>query len=226
MMSRLLGLTLSGAILLMHPAGSDARPTKAPARTNSQTCSLSVADQIRNRQLDWPAFDLAGEIPKTAMWFSAKRCYREAVLVGADYLARAPHLGVREKAAVMFHMARNLARAGDKSGAALLAAASRRSDQEPNARLDWNTYVQGFYGYLSGDRALLVEAHKKLVGAGGEGNLMNARVLERAKRCFGQPFLIVETAARCAPAEMPSRHRTSSVFSTFRSGDRRKSPFL
>jgi hypothetical protein len=131
------------------------------------------------------------------MGLSAAGCYPEAVEAGADYLANGPLLPVRAQSIVTFHMARNLARTGDHAGAAHLAAASRRFDQPADAALDWNTYVQGFYGYLTGNRPLLDASYERLIAAGGESNATNAGVLGRARRCFKLPFAEVETRDEC-----------------------------
>jgi hypothetical protein len=184
------------ALTLSDPASvvmSSAAPQQA-----STKCQFSEADRETNRKLSWENFDLSAERPKTSMWFTAQGCYRSAVDAGADYLARGPLLSVRAQAIVTFHMARNLARIGDHAGASRLAAASRRSDQAPNAPLDWNTYVTGFYAYLIGNRALLDASLSKLKAATGEANAINRKVLERAKRCFDQPFALVETRSGCA----------------------------
>lgn len=184
-------LTLSTAVPV---AAADAVAKKAYG-----LCKLTEADRLANRQLPWGEFDLSPERAKTSMWFSAHRCYASAVAAGADYLANGPLLPVRAQAIVTFHMARNLARTGDHAGAARLAAASRRSDQAPDAPLDWNTYVTGFYAYLIGNRRLLDSSHARLIALGGEANIINAQVLERGQRCFGQPFVAIETRKGCAP---------------------------
>lgn len=165
----------------------------------SGKCSFTEANGLANRKLLWTEFDLSPERAKTSMWFNAQGCYRSAVAAGADYLAQGPLLPVRAQAIITFHMARNLARTGDHAGAARLAAASRRSDQAPDAPLDWNTYVTGFYAYLVKDRQLLDTSHAKLTAAGGEANATNAKVLERAQRCFNRPFAEIETRKECSP---------------------------
>ncbi|MFN7400314.1 MAG: hypothetical protein ACK5SX_14955 [Sandaracinobacter sp.] len=162
------------------------------------TCMVTLADFKRNRTLSWADFDLSPDMYKGAMWLSSRGCYKEAVVVGRDYLAHGPSLSIREHAITTFHMARNAARAGDKESAALLAAASRRSDQAPDAPLDWNSYVIGFYGYLIADRALVQASYYRLLAKGGESNRINAAVLARTLSCFERSFVQVETNPKCA----------------------------
>lgn len=170
----------------------------ADAPMQVSECQLSEQQRIMNRELSFSEFDLDPNRPQSSMWFSTRGCYASAVAASQDYLANGPLLAVREHAIITFHMSRNLARLGDNAGAARLAAASRRSDQRPDAPLDWNTYVAGFYGYLVGDLALLTAAHNKLILAGGESNLTNARVLGRAINCPSRSFAEIETAAECS----------------------------
>jgi len=169
----------------------------ADAPMQVSQCQLSEQQRIMNRELSFSEFDLDPNRPQSSMWLSTRGCYANAVSASQDYLANGPLLAVKEHAIVTFHMSRNLARLGDNAGAARLAAASRRSDQRPDATLDWNTYV-AFYGYLVGDLALLTAAHDKLILAGGESNLTNARVLGRAMNCPSRPFAEVETAEECS----------------------------
>jgi hypothetical protein len=169
----------------------------ADTRSAPTQCQLSAEQRLINRQLPFAEFDLNPDRLKSSMWFSSRRCYASAVEASRDYLATGPLLSVREHAIVTFHMSRNLARLGDNAGASRLAAASRRSDQAPNAPLDWNTYVTGFYGYLVGDLPLVKTAYDKLMLAGGEANLMNANVLRRTLNCPTMPFAEVEVSAAC-----------------------------
>lgn len=198
-MSRFLFLALLVLASITPTPVLSVQTKSASSPATSTTCTFSQADRLANRRLAWSDFDQNSDQPKASMWFSYKRCWRQAVDAGADYLAHGPPLTVRQHAIVTFHMARNLARTGDHAGAARLAAASRRSDQAANAPLDWNSYVAGFYAFLIGDWAGLDAGRRLLIEAGGESNLMNARVLERAQRCFAKPFLHTEERPECQP---------------------------
>ena len=196
----IVGKSPAAATMLLLIAGCAYRGEKQIVAADPR-CVLTEADKAANRTLTWQEFDLSPDRPKTSMWLSSAGCYRQAVDAGADYLATGPMLPVRGHSIVTFHMARNLARSGDHRAAAQLASASRRADQPPNAPLDWNTYVEGFYAYLTGNRALLDSSYERLVAAAGESNLTNARVLDRARRCFERPFVQIETRKECGPEE-------------------------
>jgi hypothetical protein len=133
------------------------------------------------------------------MYFNARRCYAQAAQASRDYLAKGPSLTVRQRAITRFHLARNMAWAGDRAGAALWAGQAYREDQAPNAALDWNTYVRGFHAYLVRDGKGLAAAHDRLVQQGGDANLINAGVLARCRKCPAEPFLVVTTEDRCSP---------------------------
>ncbi len=174
--------------------GDEVRPPKA--------CHYDSAIRTTNATRAWNDFEFNTEKPGGPMWYNSQGCYVEAVEAARDYLALGPLLTTRHHAITTFHMSRNLARSRDdantRAAAALLAAASRRADQAPDAALDWNTYVTGFTAYLTGDRATLESARDALLAAGGEGNVTNAAVLARAARCIERPFLFVETSNECS----------------------------
>jgi hypothetical protein len=156
------------------------------------------AERLANRAKDWAAFDLSVEEPKGAMWLSARGCYREAADAGRDYLAHGrPPQTLRAQTSISFYIARNLAGAGDRSGAVLAASASPRFDQPAGATFDWNSYVEGFAAYLSRDIATTRAMHARLIANPSEPNRINAAVLARTLRCFGQPFRVVKTSIRC-----------------------------
>ena len=192
------------------PASDEVRPSSA--------CRYDLAVRTSNAARSWNDFEFDTQKPGGPMWYNSRGCYVQAVEAARDYLATGPLLTTRQHAITTFHMSRNLARSGADSGtraaAALLAAASRRADQPPDAALDWNTYVTGFTAYLTGDRATLERARDALIAAGGEGNMINAAVLARAARCIERPFLDVETSEECS-AQQPDREIRPSPESSY-----------
>ena len=186
---------------------SEGAPTNDEAQPSS-ACRYDLAIRTSNAARSWNDFEFDTQKPGGPMWYNSRGCYVQAVEAARDYLATGPLLTTRQHAITTFHMSRNLARsgadAGTRAAAALLAAASRRADQAPDAALDWNTYVTGFTAYLTGDRVTLERARDALIAAGGEGNMTNAAVLARAARCIERPFLDVETSEECS-VKQPDR---------------------
>ena len=209
---RFLALFFALATVASVDKQSEAAQTRDEVRP-SNACRYDPAIRASNAARSWNDFEFDTETLGGPMWYNSRGCYVEAVEAARDYLATGPLLTTRQHAITTFHMSRNLARSGEDAGtraaAALLAAASRRADQVPDAALDWNTYVTGFTAYLTGDRATLERARDALIAAGGEGNVTNAAVLARAARCIERPFLDVETSDECRVQEPDRGVRTS-----------------
>lgn len=110
-------------------------------------------------------------------------------------------MSVREQAITQLHMARNLAYAGDEAAAAQAAASARRSDQRTDGEipLDWNSYVQGLYGFLIRDRALLDDNLARLMASGREGDAYNGRNLSALSKCFDKSYTDAMTDPTCWP---------------------------
>lgn len=195
------------ALFLVLTVSTEVDKHSVATRTDDElrppmACRYDSAIRASNATRAWTDFEFDTETPGGPMWYNSRGCYAEAVEAARDYLVSGPLLTSRQHAITTFHMSRNLARSGEdvstRAAAALLAAASRRADQPPDAVLDWNTYVTGFTAYLTGDRATLERARDTLLAAGGEGNVTNATVLARAARCIERPFLDVETSDECS----------------------------
>ena len=172
-----------------------------PAATEDPVvCAVDTAAQMAR---PWAQFEFDTEAPGGPMALAGKGCHRAAAQVSRDYLARGPLLSGREQAITQLHMARNLAYAGDEAAAAQAAASARRSDQRATAEapLDWNTYVQGLYGFLTRDRALLDESLERLRVSTNAGDAGNGRNLGALATCFDKSYTEAMTEKACwAPA--------------------------
>lgn len=186
----ILGLLLASglAFQVMQPAA-----TETP-----EVCTVDVAAQMTR---PWTDYEFATDSPGGPMWLAQRGCYRAAAAISRDYLARGPLLSVREQAITQLHMARNLAYAGDEAAAAQAAASARRSDQRLDIEnpLDWNAYVQGLYGFLAKDRALLEDNLARLKASGAEGDAYNGRNLQALSTCFEASYTDAMTTASCWP---------------------------
>lgn len=149
---------------------------------------------------DWADFEFSTTSEGGPMWYAMRGCHARAAEISLEYLARGPLLSVRQQAITQLHRGRNLAFAGDEASAAQAVASARRSDQVlagPTA-LDWNAYVEGLYGFLVKDRALLDDRLARLRTLAGDGNAMNADNLARLFNCFDRPYAEAQTASECA----------------------------
>lgn len=176
-----------------------------PATEDPTVCTVDTAAQMTRA---WSDFEFDHDQPGGPMELGERGCYRAAAEVSRDYLARGPLLSVREQAITQLHRARNLAYAGDETAAAQAAASSRRSDVRTDQEipLDWNAYVQGLYGFLVKDRALLEANRARLLARareGFEGDAMNGRNLSALSACFDRTYTQAMTDAACwvAPTE-------------------------
>lgn len=170
-----------------------------PATEDATACAVDVSAQMAR---PWSDFEFDHEKPGGPMALAGRGCYRAAADISRDYLARGPLLGVREQAITQLHRARNLAYSGDEDAAAQAAASARRSDQRTDQEipLDWNSYVQGLYGFLIKDRGLLEANRERLMARareGFEGDAMNGRNLSALSACFDRSYTQAMTEATC-----------------------------
>lgn len=173
------------------------------ATEDPTVCAVDTAAQMSR---PWTDFEFDYDKPGGPMELADRGCYRAAADVARDYLARGPLLSVREQAITQLHRARNLAYAGDETAAAQAAASARRSDQrtEQEIPLDWNAYVQGLYGFLIKDRALLEANRERLLARareGFDGDAMNGRNLSALSLCFDRSYTSAMTDTACWAAQ-------------------------
>lgn len=187
-------LALTWAIQVTQPA----------ATIDPAICTVDTDAQMSR---PWSDFEFATETPGGPMWLAGRGCYRAAATVSREYLAKGPLLSVREQAITQLHRARNLAYAGDEAAAAQAAASARRSDQRTGQEipLDWNSYVQGLYGFLVKDRGLLAENLERLTASGREGDAFNGRNLDALSTCFDDSYTDAMTNTACW-AVLPAAH--------------------
>ena len=176
-----------------------AQVTQPPPTTDATVCAY---DRDAQMERAWSDFEFEHDTPGGPMALAGRGCYQAAADVAREYLARGPLLSVREQAITQLHRARNLAYAGDETAAAQAAAGARRSDQRTDQEipLDWNSYVQGLYGFLIKDRALLEANRARLLAraaAGFEGDAMNGRNLSALSACFDRSYTEAMTDGAC-----------------------------
>lgn len=188
-------LSIAGVLtLLLLP-----QVVQKPATEDPTVCAVDTEAQMSRA---WSDFEFDYDKPGGPMELGERGCYRAAAEVAREYLARGPLLSVREQAITQLHRARNLAYAGDEIAAAQAAASARRSDQRTDQEipLDWNAYVQGLYGFLVKDRALLEANRARLMARareGIQGDAMNGRNLSALSACFERSYTEAMTDAAC-----------------------------
>jgi len=164
----------------------------------SNHCHLSATDRDANRKLSFRDFDQLGTLPSTARALAGRGCYPEAVEANIDYLLHGPDLIDYERNVVRFHTGQYLADSGKEREAALLIASTRRGTDPGRPNFDWDAYVIGTYAFLTKDSQLLDEMIQRLSAKADTGSEMNAKVLQRFRRCFNQPYRIAYgTDTRC-----------------------------
>jgi hypothetical protein len=158
-----------------------------PKTENSPQCTLSEADKIVNRSLDWATFDQGETVPSTWRSLEARGCHLVAADAAADYLAHGPMPeSERWHTSTRFHMGQSLGFAGRNSEAAKVIATARRLT--PVGNMDWNSYVSGTYAFLVGDKAQLIAAQKRLASSSSFGDTTNNGVLVGLTHCLGKPY--------------------------------------
>ena len=152
-------------------------------------CALTEADRKTNRGLSFQDFDQGGsDLPHTGWNLTMAGCHAQAVEAEADYLLHGPPLADRERVVIRWHMAQGRARLERRAEAAALALSAIQDTPPQEDGFDWNAYVRGAHGYLTGDRALLDSSLAALRAAPGQRNAINADALARLSRCFDRPY--------------------------------------
>ena len=193
-------LTIAMAALLLQASPQVARPIPL-----DDLARCPQVDAATNAARAWEDFEFSTDIPGSPMWYADRGCYNRAAQASREYLARGPLLSVREEAISHLHMGRYLAFAGREAEAAQAVAAARRSDQRSSDEipLDWNSYVEGLYGFLVKDRTLLDSRLETLMASGREGDAYNGRNLSWLSRCFDRSYMEAQTAPECAAEPSP-----------------------
>jgi len=169
------------------------------ARAADKSCDLAEVDYAANARLSFDDFDQKGTTPTTWRALSNQGCNEQAAAAAEDYLAHAKLSSVSAEHDVVFHIAQSLALSGHNSEAALLVVAAKDPTQPATADLDWNTYLNGTWGYLRHRRDELEKARSTLSVETGAGNMLNARVLAGLLHCFDQPYSVAYSASCRVP---------------------------
>lgn len=173
---------LSVAGLITLPLGSSAFA--------STSCTLTTADRIANAALSYEDFDTKGTLRSTYRALANAGCDAASADAAEDYMLHHLDLTNDQRINVLFHEGQARAMAGEERTAAMLIAAARDLDLEPNDGLDWNTYVEGTWAFLVKDRVRLEAASAVLSRRRGKGNAINARVLQDLIACFNRPYKV------------------------------------
>lgn len=184
------------AVLIAHG------PPPGPAVTDG-SCSLTEADKVANRKLDFLNFDQRPTLPSNARALGNRGCYREAADATEDYLAYGPMGEPGQRANMVFHMAQYTASAGDEATAAKLVVMARRPDLDASYHIDWNSFVDGMRAFWVKDRAGLDRAMAALEARGTQGDAMNLRALQSLSNCFDRPYEEAWSDKACEPAAPP-----------------------
>jgi hypothetical protein len=161
-------------------------------------CTLTEADKIANRSLEFAAFDQQLVSPSSARSLAHRGCFAEAAEANLDYLLHGPDLTEYQRNIVRFHAGQYLASAGREKDGALVIASTRRGPNPDRPNFDWDSYVVGTYAFLTKDRPLLDAMTDKLSARNDDGSRMNAKVLRRFQKCFDRPYKIAYgTDPRC-----------------------------
>jgi hypothetical protein len=180
----------------------------AALAAEASQCSLSEADRVANRSLDFNAFDQHGALPSSARALASRGCFGDAAEANIDYLVHGPDLPDYERNVVRFHTGQYLASSGQEKEAALVIASTRRGPNPERPNFDWDSYVVGTYAFLVKDRPLLNEMAEKLSASDDDGSRINAKVLRRFQHCFDQPYRIAYgTDPRCGALDEPAGGR-------------------
>lgn len=173
-----------------------AQAIEKPATTDPVVCAVDVEAQMAR---PWQAFEFGHQTVGTPMELAGRGCFLTAATVSRAYLAKGPPLTIREQAITQLHLARYLAYGGDEASAAQAAASARRSDQRTDQEipLDWNSYVQGLYGFLVKDRPLLEASLARLRASPHQGDAMNGRNLAALSACFERSYYDAMTDGVC-----------------------------
>jgi hypothetical protein len=155
---------------------------------DDHACTVTAADMLANAKLSFWNFDQTGTTASTARALANRGCYSEAAAATEDFMLLHAPLKNGERIILLFHEGQYRAMAGEERVAAMLIAASKDLGQKPSDSLDWNTYVEGTWAFLTKNHPMLDAASAKLLAERGRGNVTNARVLHGLQMCFGRSY--------------------------------------
>jgi hypothetical protein len=168
-------------------------PTASIAAAGGTGCALDEAQKLANAALSFDDFDQKGATPSTGRKLAESGCFDAAAEATEDFLVRGKYTESQRRV-LTFHLGQQLALAGRRREAARLIASSKSPDQAADAELDWNTYVDGVWAYMSGDQAGLQAAIAKLAPLTGN-NPINVAALKGLNICFSKDYKTASDAA-------------------------------
>lgn len=174
-----------------------------PVHAAESVCALSPADRLANATLSYDDFDQIGTQPSSFRALDKAFCFSAAADAAEDYLLHRQGLKDGERVNVLFHAGQARAMAGEERIGAMLIAATRSLQDDPEDPFDWNTYVDGTWAFLVKDRARLQRAAAKLSQSDSPENGVNARVLRGLLACFEKPYREAYGNAQCLSPAAP-----------------------
>ena len=169
-------------------------------------CRLSAAGKAANTRLDFDAFDQKETLPSSARTLVNRGCWKAAAEATQHYLINGPLGSDRQQRNLLFHLAQQLANAGDEQRAVWVVAGARHPDEvlSKPGDLRWNDFVRAHWAFYAKDRLLLERSLAAVKGGEGFGNRLNATLVEGLIKCFGKPYLeAVSAPCRTPPADLP-----------------------
>ena len=160
-------------------------------------CVLTAEEKAANARLTFEEFDQRGIRPSTARQLGSRGCHREAAEASEHYLIHGPVSDVLFQRALMFHQGQYLALSGEERAAARIIAGTKDPAQPEAAELDWNSYVEGTWAFLTKDLAGLEAASSRLSADPGPRNASNARVLRGLVACFDESYDDAYSSPEC-----------------------------
>lgn len=169
-------------------------------------CRLSAEGKAANARLNFEDFDQKETLPSSARTLVNKGCWSAATEATQHYLINGPLATDRQQRILLFHLAQQLANAGDEKRAVVVVAGARYPDEVLSKPTDlrWNDFVRAHWAFFAKDRPLLERALAAVKGGDGFGNRLNAALVEGLTKCFDKPYLqAVSTPCRTPPADQP-----------------------
>lgn len=189
-----IGAFMGAIVVAMIPFPTHAVPIDLPIRkVPDANCDLSDQDKVANAELTFNEIDQKGTTPSTWRQLSNRHCEVQAIEAAEDYLVHGKSASDPQRRDILFHIAQSLAMNGQNAEAALLVAGAKDGNHSKSAEFDWNTYLDGTWAFLKGNKTELKAMHEQLSAEPGDGNEFNAAALNGLLNCFDKPYAVATT---------------------------------